>query len=37
MAERRETRKMKKNDYFIDCPLCGVPTPPKVTETKREK
>lgn len=28
MAERRERRKMKKNDYFIDCPLCGVPAPP---------
>ncbi len=28
MAERRERRGMKKNDYFIDCPLCGVPPPP---------
>jgi hypothetical protein len=26
-AKRREKRKMKKNDYFIDCPLCGVPPP----------
>lgn len=28
MAERRERRGMKKGDYFIDCPLCGVPPPP---------
>lgn len=28
MAERRERRKMKKNDFFVDCPLCGVPPPP---------
>jgi hypothetical protein len=34
MAKRREKRKMKKNDYFIDCPLCGVPPPPKATTTE---
>jgi len=28
MARRRERRQMKKNDVFIDCPLCGVPPPP---------
>ena len=33
MATRRERRQMKKNDYFIDCPLCGVPPPPKATST----
>jgi hypothetical protein len=26
---------MKKNDYFIDCPLCGVPPPPKTTTTQQ--
>jgi len=36
MALRRERRKMKKNDYFIDCPLCGVPPPPKVTTSERQ-
>jgi len=35
MAARREKRKMKKNDYFIDCPLCGVPPPPKATTTQQ--
>ena len=35
MAARREKRKMKKNDYFIDCPLCGVPPPPKTTNTQQ--
>jgi hypothetical protein len=34
MAKRRENRKMKKNDFFIDCPLCGVPPPPKTTNTE---
>jgi hypothetical protein len=33
MARRREKRKMKKNDVFIDCPLCGVPPPPPPTAT----
>jgi len=35
MAARREKRKMKKNDFFIDCPLCGVPPPPKTTTTQQ--
>ena len=30
MAKRRTARQMKKNDYFLDCPLCGVPPPPVV-------
>jgi hypothetical protein len=34
MAKRREKRNMKKNDFFIDCPLCGVPAPPKPTNTE---
>jgi hypothetical protein len=34
MAKRREKRQMKKNDFFIDCPLCGVPPPPKTTNTE---
>jgi hypothetical protein len=33
MAERRERRNMKKNDFFIDCPLCGVPPPPPAKPT----
>jgi hypothetical protein len=33
MADRRERRKMKKNDFFIDCPLCGVPPPPPAKPT----
>ncbi|HVG84433.1 MAG TPA: cytochrome c [Vicinamibacterales bacterium] len=37
MAKRREKRKMKKNDYFIDCPLCGVPPPPKTTTTEQRQ
>ena len=32
-GEAPRERKMKKNDYFIDCPLCGVPPPPKTTTT----
>jgi len=28
---------MKKNDYFIDCPLCGVPPPPKTTTTEQRQ
>jgi hypothetical protein len=31
MAQRREKRKMKKNDFFVDCPLCGVQPPPKTS------
>ena len=30
MAKRRTARQMKKNDYFLDCPLCGLPPPPVV-------
>jgi mono/diheme cytochrome c family protein len=36
MAKRREKRKMKKNDVFIDCPLCGVPPPPPPTATSQQ-
>jgi hypothetical protein len=37
MALRRERRKMKKNDYFVDCPLCGVPPPPKPSQTSQQQ